>query len=1021
MTSALLWGSAKSTAKRPSLVAEDGRFLKLLESPSAIRFPRDHTSGDTSNNINLIKRPFSCSTAMRNPTRAARVKRWAGLTRKVTDWDGLRRDSELWFDNGDCLIHLYSYGQSRRGPSFRVPSEALRQSKCGAMFSLCFAQMTPGSGSNIQTSSRVSSRFATPVSRTSTCELYIPAPEDASKEASFQWHITTRNFFAFIFRKPLVGNHLGKALVDLQERMRLFRSGQINNYEDFLEYAENQGYRGFVNCADYALAMLYYAEHYQLRDVWVDAFVHCVGMNDSLSRSTEFEPISRVTKALITRAYLEMDIHLGHVMVALSNFLEDDMSPTFLGLGDGARAHLDRFRSFLHSFYVEKFGYWPPPKGSAFSKTLYRSMYFDFQNLYDYLVDMESTDDISSQKPASGGICVLQNVQAFDKRRDFTPLPHPMPLLPEYSAPNRKTQSQKTLRSFTLGSKQAKTDRYMTTRAALTAATNTRDVSVTGSLLVKEYMRFERQCALNQREEKVSMADARKVRWLLIYGVLQYLISAIRAPKEVRDTEKPCYPLCCLVAGTLPWQMRTKVLNSPAIPSVNVPDTINAYLSETSCEVSNELTPGAPKLVTIQPDCATEDYFTHTNPKSTPMTSRPVSVEVPGPLRISSPISRSTSTRSFKHLSLSALSSRRNSVIVKAPSRPYCEIIVHGYGNGLNETIIDPPSQAVSRSESPNRSKRFSTLPDGAGPHTSWFRSPTPDYIGCSRRPSKLELNLSDVHEQIRTPVMESFQIDQLVSPTTSNESHDSPASSNSTTSVHSAVWSDEASSASSKSSISAEPSDSTCKNIEDSGLLGGFVPVDTTPTSTPKKPKKPSSSKTTSPATPTRRGEFRFNFNESPNERETEVMHLTESPVSIGSDSMIGVAISAPSPPLLPATAFPFDILPVFDETPKLLVKSFSTDSLATLKSTKPRTHGRNESVMDIFAALSLKSAEPGVPQGRSASEVSREIEAAIPPPILKASKVKAPQAKVGKAADEEERGGKEKRKSFGIYLRRK
>ena len=148
--------------------------------------------------------------------------------------------------------------------------------------------MTPATlGSN--TSRGGSSGAATPVDTPNTCELYIPAPDDSSREDSFQWHITTRNFFAFVFGKPLVGTHLGKSLIDLQKRMHLFRSGQINNHEDFIVYAEKLGYLNFVNCPDYALAMLYYAEHYQLQELWIDAFAHCVGMNDNLCLSTEFE------------------------------------------------------------------------------------------------------------------------------------------------------------------------------------------------------------------------------------------------------------------------------------------------------------------------------------------------------------------------------------------------------------------------------------------------------------------------------------------------------------------------------------------------------------------------------------------------------------------------------------------------------------------------------------------------------------------------------------------------------------
>jgi hypothetical protein len=97
-----------------------------------------------------------------------------------------------------------------------------------------------------------------------------------------------KKLFAYIFGKPLVGAHLGSAFVDLQERMRLFRSGQIDNSQDFLTYAESQGYRDIVDSPDHALSMLYYAEHYKIRDIWIDAFAHCVGMNERLSLSLEF-------------------------------------------------------------------------------------------------------------------------------------------------------------------------------------------------------------------------------------------------------------------------------------------------------------------------------------------------------------------------------------------------------------------------------------------------------------------------------------------------------------------------------------------------------------------------------------------------------------------------------------------------------------------------------------------------------------------------------------------------------------
>jgi hypothetical protein len=52
---------------------------------------------------------------------------------------------------------------------------------------------------------------------------------------------------------------------------------------------ENMGYLDLAHCPDYALSILQYAEHYQLKDMWMDAYAHCVGMKEMLIISTEFD------------------------------------------------------------------------------------------------------------------------------------------------------------------------------------------------------------------------------------------------------------------------------------------------------------------------------------------------------------------------------------------------------------------------------------------------------------------------------------------------------------------------------------------------------------------------------------------------------------------------------------------------------------------------------------------------------------------------------------------------------------
>jgi len=118
-------------------------------------------------------------------------------------------------------------------------------------------------------------------------ELYIPAPYGAGLEEVFNHHITTRNFFAWLYNRPLAGRTLGQALVDLKERVDVYRP---DNYEqnklEVISYAESQRYLDFRECVDHSLAALHLAEHVQIEDLWIDAFAHCVGMSHRGLRSS---------------------------------------------------------------------------------------------------------------------------------------------------------------------------------------------------------------------------------------------------------------------------------------------------------------------------------------------------------------------------------------------------------------------------------------------------------------------------------------------------------------------------------------------------------------------------------------------------------------------------------------------------------------------------------------------------------------------------------------------------------------
>ena len=86
-----------------------------------------------------------------------------------------------------------------------------------------------------------------------------------------------------------MGERLGQAVISLRERMDQNRSSTEGNQDDLLKYFDEQGYTDFRHCPDHALAMMQYAEKYQIQDLWTDAFVHVTGMNDELDGSGEFQ------------------------------------------------------------------------------------------------------------------------------------------------------------------------------------------------------------------------------------------------------------------------------------------------------------------------------------------------------------------------------------------------------------------------------------------------------------------------------------------------------------------------------------------------------------------------------------------------------------------------------------------------------------------------------------------------------------------------------------------------------------
>lgn len=231
------------------------------------------------------------------------IKRWDGAARTCADWDNLRRvslhapcsqqrlasnrrtmqDPELWFRNSNCLIYLYGKGESRRGPSFKVPFATLLEAKCYPLIERFIAWEgieTPNALDLAKWSRKNPSR---------RIELFIPAPPTADRMQAFQYHVATRNFLAWVFRRSMVGKSLGSAIVALLHSMHEFRTDVDDNVADMMAYFDEEGYLSMANQPNHALAMLYLAELFQMPELYTRAFAHCVGMSEHLLGSTEYQ------------------------------------------------------------------------------------------------------------------------------------------------------------------------------------------------------------------------------------------------------------------------------------------------------------------------------------------------------------------------------------------------------------------------------------------------------------------------------------------------------------------------------------------------------------------------------------------------------------------------------------------------------------------------------------------------------------------------------------------------------------
>lgn len=528
----------------------------------------------------------------------AGLKRWNGSGRPPQNWNSLRHDTELWDHLGDTLVYLCSDGHkaSRPAPSFRVSSHVIEATESRFLINLLrdgaiddeynLGGMPPSpinSGSRQGFPRRGRGHPSPPTPDGSAggweaeviYEMYFPVPHGLTKAESLRHQIATRNVFALLYQVSLVGVNLYEALSDLLERLSSYMPQDIDTANMIIEYILEKGFDDVRENPSGAAALLAWSERNDVRwdEGWREGFVHAAGMYSRVENSINFKDVSTISKALLARASLELQVRVEGAEKNLENFDPTDMWPMMSAHAPPAQAAFQRLITFFLHHYKSTYQTWPPPAPAGgeqwLTRNLVNKLQIDFGALYDYLVNREvvwdGTQDRNGRKwnlkspgnssfnPDTSDLPFTDILVAFDNRHKFAHIPHPYPLVPD-PAPVTTSQLNDTLMKTNKQLPPPPTDRMAERKAAL-AYTESTNIYILGSdfvnnALVEAFAKFEKSdCASG-----IDPFAARRGRWVLIYGILQVLSSVSVDTPYLRCKSDINYHLSPSLKGTPPWR-----------------------------------------------------------------------------------------------------------------------------------------------------------------------------------------------------------------------------------------------------------------------------------------------------------------------------------------------------------------------------------------------------------------------------------------------------------------------------------
>ena len=407
-------------------------------------------------------------------------------------------------------------------------------------------------------------------------EIYIQWPGAESGIPSTIWHITTRNFFAVLYdASALVGTTLLETFSTLFERVRMYPDyldPSISKVAWITDYIVRHKFDDVRNNPSYAASLLAFSETpgVNWREGYIEAFVHCAGMvNMGLQTTPEWRNVTPHTQLFLRNAGLEMEERLHRAQEFLLSFDFNEMWPVTSAPPSPARGCFDRLRKWLCKYYENAFMHWPPTNEHTWlTRDMVMRLRNDFHGLYDYLVDRDAIFDGSEYRPHQKWAIVSISGQAlradthdlpltdillgFDDRHDIPHIPHPYPMVPRSAPAQHRVKSAFTLKKPTPPSDILTQSRRKALNYAEASNVYTLRDQYMHTDLITNFIRFEQSDMI----DTIDPFEARRGRWILIYGVLQVLATISVDNPHLRYKDDVQYHLCPQMRGVVPWAGR---------------------------------------------------------------------------------------------------------------------------------------------------------------------------------------------------------------------------------------------------------------------------------------------------------------------------------------------------------------------------------------------------------------------------------------------------------------------------------